>query len=1177
MDTQAPQLNNVSVPADGYYQTGSTLIFQASFSEPVTVVTAGGTPRIGLTVGGQTRYAVYAGGTGTNLLLFSYAIQAGDEDKDGIAFLNPAAGLMDMNGAVVRDGANNNAVVTGFPVPDVSGIKIDTNPPAIVSAAVNPGTYLAGSKLSFALTFTEPVTVTGTPKLSFTIGTDPFQADYISGSGTNKLIWEFALPSGLLDENGIQLAGSLLSGGAITDEAGNAALYSLPEPLDLADVKVDTIIPRIVSVTADPAAGGYYRAGDSLSFSVTFDRNVTVSGGAGDEPKLPFQLGLNHQSAHYVSGSGSSVLTFAYTVAAGDGNGETADLSDSNALLPGGAAIQSASGNPASLSLAGTGLLSNVKVDSTAPSITGIQLPVKTYAAGDTLVITLQASENVQVTGQPSLPLFIGVNGEAGTERLAAYDTAASSANELVFRYAIAAGDLDTDGISYGALALNGAVITDEAGNPLAGPLPAADWSSIQVDTINPVVKQLDIQDSSGAPAAGPYKAGEQLQFTLPLSKTVNVDLAGGTPSLTLQFDGKTSSAAYAGGSGSLSQLVFAYTVAAGDNTDGLSVLAIELNGSSAKDAAGNPLILTVPGGGTTAVKLDTTPPAAPVFTLPDGAKLSYDAVILSGTAEAGATVEVINGTDTGTTTAASDGRWSVSFTGLAEGTAAFTATAVDEAGNRSGTSAITAVVSPKLAFGHTSYSLREGETGDLTVQALHADGTADDVTGAVTFSTGDSTIAAVESAKLKGVSPGTTLVTALWQGLSATADVTVTRSAGGSGGTTASYKLSVTVDGKPVQLTIAAQDIVSGLITLNLNGQSSASLTLSRQLLDEWLGINGGLVVDMKLAAGSVQLKLRDLLEQAAASAGSPQMVQGLSLSMAQADPSQISSAQQALIRSGAEAISAPVWYKAGYTDEAGSQYSLAGLTGYMKRTFAIGSAKPLYGSTVVRWDAAAGAFQFVPAVFKQVGGIWTAELKDLGTGLYIAVSHPVSFADTAQHWADSDISLLASMFVVNGDTQGKFNPNASITRAEFAALITRVLGLEGGSFGSSSSFTDVQDASWYANAIRAAAAAGIITGYEDGGFHPNAAVSRQEMAVMLLRAIHFAGADASSGTSAVTFHDGTHIAGWAAESVAQAAQLGLIKGDSSGAFRPSDHATRAESAAMLLRLMRYAGLSPW
>jgi len=188
-------------------------------------------------------------------------------------------------------------------------------------------------------------------------------------------------------------------------------------------------------------------------------------------------------------------------------------------------------------------------------------------------------------------------------------------------------------------------------------------------------------------PAAGTYKLGDTLTFTLTPSDTVTVDTAGGTPRLALTIGAATRYATYDAVSSTSTSLVFTYTLATGDtDADGLAVAgAIDLNGGTITDAFSLSIDLSLPAYTLPVIAIDTTPPAVPAITstAPVGttANPSYT---LTGTAEAGATVKIYNeGSLVGTVTADAEGHWSCALT-LADGATALTVTASDAVGNES-------------------------------------------------------------------------------------------------------------------------------------------------------------------------------------------------------------------------------------------------------------------------------------------------------------------------------------------------------------------------------------------------------------------------------------------------------------------------------------------------------------
>lgn len=121
-------------------------------------------------------------------------------------------------------------------------------------------------------------------------------------------------------------------------------------------------------------------------------------------------------------------------------------------------------------------------------------------------------------------------------------------------------------------------------------------------------------------------------------------------------------------------------------------------------------------------------------------------------------------------------------------------------------------------------------------------------------------------------------------------------------------------------------------------------------------------------------------------------------------------------------------------------------------------------------------------------------------------AETGPASFADIAGHWAEKAINDWTTRELAGGYPDGTFRPDASITRAEFVALVNRAFGYTelatGQALGTASSatFNDVAATDWYAGEIaQAAAAVGYIGGYPDGTVKPHNPVTRQEVSVML------------------------------------------------------------------------------
>lgn len=228
---------------------------------------------------------------------------------------------------------------------------------------------------------------------------------------------------------------------------------------------------------------------------------------------------------------------------------------------------------------------------------------------------------------------------------------------------------------------------------------------------------------------------------------------------------------------------------------------------------------------------------------------------------------------------------------------------------------------------------------------------------------------------------------------------------------------------------------------------------------------------------------------------------------------------------------------------------------------------------ATAVSFDPANGAIAFVPSLLTPgPDGTTQVTIKRNSNSYYTVIQGQPSFPDVpGQHWASASIHKLAAKLIINGKEAGRYVPSDAVTRAEFAALIVRSLGLQPAA--GSGGFSDVGSAAWYAPAIRTAQANGLINGYEDGRFRPDQTVTRQEMAAILMKAISFTGTEAEAGSSAQPFKDSAAISGWAQQAVAQAAASGIVQGTPDGQFLPQANATRAEAAVMLGKTLQLMG----
>lgn len=176
-------------------------------------------------------------------------------------------------------------------------------------------------------------------------------------------------------------------------------------------------------------------------------------------------------------------------------------------------------------------------------------------------------------------------------------------------------------------------------------------------------------------------------------------------------------------------------------------------------------------------------------------------------------------------------------------------------------------------------------------------------------------------------------------------------------------------------------------------------------------------------------------------------------------------------------------------------------------------------------------------------------------------------TFTDLAGYeWAKTQIEALAALGVIKGTSESTFSPGKNITRADFICLLVRALKL---SAEVDSNFKDVAQADYYYKEVGIAKKLGIALGSGDNQFNPRENISRQDMMVMVLRAMKIAGKKLAEPTSDLSkFSDSQEVAPYAVEPVAQLVKEGIIQG-SNGKVNPKGTATRAETAVIMHRIL--------
>lgn len=248
-----------------------------------------------------------------------------------------------------------------------------------------------------------------------------------------------------------------------------------------------------------------------------------------------------------------------------------------------------------------------------------------------------------------------------------------------------------------------------------------------------------------------------------------------------------------------------------------------------------------------------------------------------------------------------------------------------------------------------------------------------------------------------------------------------------------------------------------------------------------------------------------------------------------------------------------------------------------YVERTIAIpDGVDPNKITTGVVVDPD-GTSRHVPTRVVTIDGKYYAKINSLTNSTYSVVWHPLSFSDVANHWAKNAVNEMGSRMVVEGIGPGVYDPDKDITRAEFAAIVVRGLGLKPVKY--TALFPDVSAADWYGSAVATANSYHLISGFEDGTFRPNDRITREQAMVILSKAMAITGLQAKLSVKTAdatlrSFGDAAEVSSWAQRSIADSVQAGIVSGRSATNLAPKHYMTRAEVATIIQKLLQKSDL---
>lgn len=175
---------------------------------------------------------------------------------------------------------------------------------------------------------------------------------------------------------------------------------------------------------------------------------------------------------------------------------------------------------------------------------------------------------------------------------------------------------------------------------------------------------------------------------------------------------------------------------------------------------------------------------------------------------------------------------------------------------------------------------------------------------------------------------------------------------------------------------------------------------------------------------------------------------------------------------------------------------------------------------------------------------------------------------------WFYEDVAFVFANGLFNGISQNEFAPHMTMSRAMLVTVLYRMHKLFGAEGGEETAyenpFDDVPDDKYYTEAVKWAAANGIVAGKGNGTFDPNGEITREQLAAILYRYMQYAGIEYEATDEYITFEDESSISNFAKEAVQVMNKSGIIRGKGNGKIAPKSSATRAEVAAMLHRFVK-------
>lgn len=224
-------------------------------------------------------------------------------------------------------------------------------------------------------------------------------------------------------------------------------------------------------------------------------------------------------------------------------------------------------------------------------------------------------------------------------------------------------------------------------------------------------------------------------------------------------------------------------------------------------------------------------------------------------------------------------------------------------------------------------------------------------------------------------------------------------------------------------------------------------------------------------------------------------------------------------------------------------------------------------------------GTIFHVPTVVTKINERYYAMINDLRDGgTYSVIWNPQDFTDVRSHWGREAINNIAARLSLAGTGNNTFSPDRDITRSEFAAIVALGMGVLRQN-APDSDYPDVVKGSWDHDAVVLASEFGIVLGFEDGHFHGNLRITREQGIAMIARAYALVLpnekiTETQAAQVLAGFSDADEVSFWARDAVAGMIRAGIVEGKEGKLLNPQASMTRAETAALMQRLLQITGL---